>query len=69
MVIAAGAQAQPLEEATKTLSPYFFIKSSNPSVDQFPLKSTSAGDLEILPKAPPSPGEAFLILSIDFSLF
>jgi Ca-activated chloride channel family protein len=31
-----------MEETNKTLSPYFFIKSDDPSVDQLPLKSTSA---------------------------
>ena len=30
------------DESDKTLSPYFFIKSENPSLDQLPLKSTSA---------------------------
>jgi Ca-activated chloride channel family protein len=42
MLMASGAQGQPMEEATKTLSPYFFVKSDDPSVDQLPLKSTSA---------------------------
>jgi Ca-activated chloride channel family protein len=42
MFMASGAQAQPMEEAIKSLSPYFFVKSDDPSVDQFPLKSTSA---------------------------
>lgn len=32
--------AQKVED--KTLSPYFFVKSNNPDVDQLPLKSTSA---------------------------
>ena len=40
--IVSSAQGQPMEEANKTLSPYFFIKSDDPSVDQLPLKSTSA---------------------------
>jgi hypothetical protein len=31
-----------MEEANKTLSPYFFVKSDDPRVDQLPLKSTSA---------------------------
>ncbi len=39
---ALPAQSQPMEEASKTLSPYFFIKSDDASVDQLPLKSTSA---------------------------
>jgi TonB-linked SusC/RagA family outer membrane protein len=30
------------DDPEKTLSPYFFIKSDDPSVDQMPLKSTSA---------------------------
>ncbi len=36
--------AKPSEKpsADKTLSPYFFVKSDNPSVDSLPLKSTSA---------------------------
>jgi Ca-activated chloride channel family protein len=42
MLIASGAQGQPMEEANKTLSPYFFVKSDAPSVDQLPLKSTLA---------------------------
>ncbi len=29
-------------DGTKTLSPYFFVQSDNPDVDQMPLKSTSA---------------------------
>lgn len=42
ILMASGAQSQPMEEANKTLSPYFFVKSDDPSVDQLPLKSTSA---------------------------
>src|SRR4030065_2753024 len=42
MLIASGAQGQPMEETNKTLSPYFFIKSDDSGVDQLPLKSTSA---------------------------
>jgi Ca-activated chloride channel family protein len=42
ILIVSGAQGQPMEEANKTLSPYFYIKSDDPSVDQLPLKSTSA---------------------------
>lgn len=34
--------AEPSEGADKTLSPYFFVKSDNPDVDQLPLKATSA---------------------------
>jgi Ca-activated chloride channel family protein len=42
MLLAASAQGQPMEEANKTLSPYFYVKSDGPAVDQLPLKSTSA---------------------------
>ncbi len=42
MLLVGSAQGQPIEEANKTLSPYFFVKSDDPSVDQLPLKSTSA---------------------------
>jgi len=41
-LLGTSAQAQPTEEGNKTLSPYFFVKSDDPSVDQLPLKSTSA---------------------------
>ncbi len=34
--------AQQKESDDKTLSPFFFVKSDNPEVDQLPLKSTSA---------------------------
>ena len=43
----ASAHGQPMEEANKTLSPYFFVKSDDPSVDQLPLKSTSA-DIKVI---------------------
>jgi len=33
---------KPEEGGDKTLSPYFFVKSEDPTVDQMPLKSTSA---------------------------
>jgi Ca-activated chloride channel family protein len=33
--------AQPERNTDKTLSPYFFVKSDDPEVDQLPLKSTS----------------------------
>jgi Ca-activated chloride channel family protein len=36
------ACSQVGEKTDKTLSPYFFIKSDNPEIDQLPLKSTSA---------------------------
>ena len=42
VVHSVSAQGQPMEESTKTLSPYFFVKSDDASVDQLPLKSTSA---------------------------
>ncbi len=35
------AYAQPESSGEKTLSPYFFVKSDDPEVDQLPLKSTS----------------------------
>jgi Ca-activated chloride channel homolog len=38
----AGAFAQPETGGDKTLSPYFFVKSDDPDLDQLPLKSTSA---------------------------
>jgi Ca-activated chloride channel family protein len=34
-------RAQPEKEDDRTLSPYFFVKSDDPQVDQLPLKSTS----------------------------
>ncbi|NTV44000.1 MAG: trypsin, partial [Syntrophobacteraceae bacterium] len=37
-----GGQSEGLDAPDKTLSPYFFVKSDDPSVDQLPLKSTSA---------------------------
>jgi len=42
MLSAAGAQGQPMKEANKTLSQYFFFKSDDPGVDQLPLQLTSA---------------------------
>jgi Ca-activated chloride channel family protein len=42
MLIPNGSSGQPGETDDKTLSPYFFIKSDDPSIDQLPLKSTSA---------------------------
>ena len=47
MLLATTAQGQPREEANKTLSPYFFVKSDDPSVDQLPLKSSSA-DVKVI---------------------
>jgi Ca-activated chloride channel family protein len=38
----ARAFAQPETGEDKTLSPYFFVKSDDPDLDQLPLKSTSA---------------------------
>ncbi len=37
-----SAQIIGEKESDKTLSPYFFVKSDDPSVDQLPLKETSA---------------------------
>jgi Ca-activated chloride channel homolog len=34
------AETNPDTDANKTLSPYFFVKSDNPNLDQLPLKST-----------------------------
>ncbi|MDO9124633.1 MAG: VIT domain-containing protein, partial [Deltaproteobacteria bacterium] len=42
LFIATGVYGQPAENTDKTLSPYFFVKSDDPGVDQLPLKSTSA---------------------------
>lgn len=39
--LSSGTWAQS-ESEDKTLSPYFFVKSDSPEVDQLPLKSTSA---------------------------
>ena len=47
ILLTASTQGQPTEEANKTLSPYFFVKSDDPSVDQLPLKSTSS-DVKVL---------------------
>ncbi len=38
----SDVSAQEAEDADKTLAPYFFVKSDDPSVDALPLKSTSA---------------------------
>ena len=35
------AFSQPAESEDRTLSPYFFVKSDDPTVDRLPLKSTS----------------------------
>ena len=42
MLFAAMAYAEKMEDADKTLSPYFFIKSDDPETDRLPLKSTTA---------------------------
>jgi Ca-activated chloride channel family protein len=39
--VSSGAFAQPETGGDKTLSPYFFVKSDDPDLDQLPLKSTS----------------------------
>jgi len=41
LVLAGIAIAQTGEDADKTLSPYFFVKSDDPNLDQLPLKSTA----------------------------
>ena len=41
LFIATGVYGQPAVNTEKTLSPYFFVKSDDPGVDQLPLKSTS----------------------------
>ncbi len=41
VLMAGVCRAQQGEHADKTLSPYFFVKSDDPTVDQLPLKSTS----------------------------
>ncbi len=40
--LAGFASGQSFEDADKTFSPYFFVKSDDPNLDQLPLKSTSA---------------------------
>src|SRR5512137_3060307 len=40
LVSAAVVHADKAEDATKTLSPYFFVKSDDASLDSLPLKST-----------------------------
>jgi Ca-activated chloride channel family protein len=42
VIFPAGTQAEGSKDADKTLSPYFFVKSDDPSLDRMPLKSTSA---------------------------
>jgi Ca-activated chloride channel family protein len=42
LTASTGAFAQPENGEDKTLSPYFFVKSDDPDLDQLPLKSTSA---------------------------
>lgn len=37
-----AAFAQPEGSDDRTLSPYFFVRSDDPTVDRLPLKSTSA---------------------------
>ncbi len=41
MLLGNDVSAQPERDTDKTLSPYFFVKSNDPEVDQLPLKSTS----------------------------
>ena len=42
LISGTTVQAQPGENDDRTFSPYFFVKSEDPRVDQLPLKSTSA---------------------------
>ena len=42
ILCSTAGSAQQKESDDKTLSPYFFVKSEDPSVDRLPLKSTSA---------------------------
>mgnify|MGYP001602511215 CR=1 FL=1 len=42
LILGTFAAAQEEGSSDKTLSPYFFVKSENPEIDQLPLKSTSA---------------------------
>jgi Ca-activated chloride channel family protein len=42
VLFGTAAYSQPGETEDRTLSPYFFVKSDDPEVDQLPLKSTSA---------------------------
>jgi Ca-activated chloride channel family protein len=42
LLVTAPLQAREGESDDKTLSPYFFVKSEYPTVDQLPLKATSA---------------------------
>ncbi|MBN1832022.1 MAG: VWA domain-containing protein [Deltaproteobacteria bacterium] len=42
LLIGSGVYGQSETDEEKTLSPYFLVKSDDPDVDQFPLKSTSA---------------------------
>jgi len=41
LIVGATAPAQSESTEDKTLSPYFFVKSEDPELDQLPLKSTS----------------------------
>jgi Ca-activated chloride channel family protein len=47
IIMVPGALAQSPEKADQTLSPYFFVKSDDPTIDQLPLKSTSA-DIKVV---------------------
>ena len=40
ITLSPAAQAQDVQPRLKTESPYFFVKSDDPAVDQLPLKST-----------------------------
>jgi len=41
LLMGKSAPTQPERNTDRTLSPYFFVKSDDPEVDQLPLKSTS----------------------------
>jgi Ca-activated chloride channel homolog len=40
--LGTASAGQPAPDADRTLSPYFFVRGGDPSVDRLPLKSTSA---------------------------
>ena len=42
LLAATAAVGQQPESPDRTLSPYFFVRSEDPSVDRLPLKATSA---------------------------
>ena len=42
LLMETAAYPRQRESEDRTLSPYFFVKSDDPQVDQLPLKSTAA---------------------------